>query len=107
VFGISLAQSAVPTSIQAVFPNRLRGQAIGAYMLLSGLLGIGLGPTAVALVTDHVFHDDSALRYAIALTAGPVALLGIWLTFTGLPHYARTHAELHAGALERHRESSV
>jgi MFS family permease len=98
VFGISVAQSAVPTSIQAVFPNRLRGKAMGAYLLVSGVLGIGLGPTAVALVTDHLFQDDSALRYAIALTAGPAALFGLWLIASGLAPYAHTHDDLHAPA---------
>lgn len=91
VLGISLAQSAVPTSIQAVVPNRLRGRAFATYLLLSGLLGIGLGPTAVALVTDRVFGDDGALGRAIAVSAAPVALLGVWLLASGLRPYARTH----------------
>ena len=98
VFGISVAQSAVPTSIQAVFPNRLRGLAMGTYLLLSGFLGIGLGPTSVALVTDYVFHDDLALCYAIVITAGPAALLGLWLIVSGLEPYARTHDKLHPAA---------
>jgi MFS family permease len=98
VFGIALGQSAVPASVQGVFPNRLRGQAVGSYLLLSGLLGIGLAPTAVALVTDHVFHDDRALPCAIALTAAPAALFGLWLLATGLVPYARMHAALHAPA---------
>ncbi len=53
LLGLSIAQAAAPASIQAVVPNRMRGQAIALYLLLAGLLGIGLGPTAVALVTDH------------------------------------------------------
>ncbi|QOT78280.1 MFS transporter [Cupriavidus basilensis] len=90
VLGLGLAQSAAPPSIQAVVPNRMRGQAIAVYLLLAGLLGIGLGPTAVALVTDHVFHDDAALRYSLALTAAPSALFGLWLIGSGLRPYART-----------------
>lgn len=95
VLGLGLAQSAAPASIQAVFPNRMRGQAISVYLLLAGLLGIGLGPTSVALVTDYVFHDDKALRYGLAVTAGPATILGLWLIASGLRPYAKTHGELH------------
>ncbi|OGA99703.1 MAG: MFS transporter [Burkholderiales bacterium RIFCSPHIGHO2_12_FULL_69_20] len=98
VLGLGLAQSAAPASIQAVVPNRMRGQAIAVYLLLAGLMGIGLGPTAVALVTDYVFHDDKALRYALALTAGPSVLFGLWLIATGLKPYARTYAVMHPDA---------
>lgn len=98
VLGIGLAQSAVPTSIQAVFPNRLRGKAFALYLLLAGLLGIGLGPTAVALVTDRLLHDEQALGLAIALTAAPAALLGLWMIATGLKHYTTLHAALHMTA---------
>jgi hypothetical protein len=75
-------------------PNRMRGQAIAVYLLLAGLLGIGLGPTSVALVTDFVFHDDKALPYSMALMAGPSSLLGLWLIASGLRPYARTQAAL-------------
>lgn len=98
VFGLGLAQSSAPAAIQAVVPNRMRGQAIAIYLLLAGLFGLGLGPTAVALVTDRVFHDDMSLHYAIALTAGPSALLGLWLIGSGLRPYATTHATLHGSA---------
>lgn len=98
VFGLGLAQSAAPASIQAVVPNRMRGQAIAVYLLLAGLLGIGLGPTSVALVTDFVFHDDKALPYSMALTAGPASLIGLWLIASGLKPYARTQASLHPHA---------
>jgi MFS family permease len=95
VLGLGLAQSAAPASIQAVVPNRMRGQAIAVYLLLAGLMGIGLGPTAVAVVTDYVFKDDSALRYALALTAGPSVLFGLWLIASGLRPYAQTYAQMH------------
>lgn len=94
VTGLALAQSAAPASIQAVVPNRMRGQAIAVYLLLAGLLGIGLGPTAVALVTDYMFHDDAALRYALSFTAAPSALLALWLIGSGLRPYAHTYAAM-------------
>ena len=91
VFSLSIAQSAAPALIQAVVPNRMRGQAIALYLLLAGLMGIGLGPTAVAVVTDYVFADNAALGYSLALTAGPAALLGVWLIGSGLKYYAVTY----------------
>ncbi len=107
VLGVGLAQSAAPTAVQAVFPNRLRGQAVALYLLLSGLLGIGLGPTAVALVTDHVFHDGQALGAAIALTIGPAAFAGLWLVASGLAPYARTSAAMQRPALPSEARAGI
>ena len=95
VFSLSIAQSAAPALIQAVVPNRMRGQAIACYLLLAGLMGIGLGPTLVAVLTDYVFKDHSALRYSLALTAAPAALFALWLIGSGLKYYQATFAGLH------------
>jgi MFS family permease len=95
IFSLSIAQSAAPALIQSVVPNRMRGQAIATYLLLAGLLGIGLGPTLVALLTDFVFRDNGALRYSLAISAAPAALLALWLIGSGLKHYESTFAALH------------
>jgi MFS family permease len=94
VFSLSIAQSAAPALIQSVVPNRMRGQAIASYLLLAGLMGIGLGPTLVALLTDFVFKDNSALRYSLAISAAPAALFALWLIGSGLKHYEATVAAL-------------
>jgi MFS family permease len=94
VFSLSIAQSAAPALIQAVVPNRMRGQAIACYLLLAGLMGIGLGPTLVAMLTDFVFKDHNALRYSLALSAAPTALLALWLIGSGLKYYQATFAAL-------------
>ena len=62
---------------------------------IAGLPGIGLGPVLVALVTDRVFHDDSALPYAISSVVLPTALMAIWLCWSGLKPYALTSQSLH------------
>jgi MFS family permease len=95
VFSLSIAQSAAPALIQAVVPNRMRGQAIACYLLLAGLMGIGLGPTLVAVLTDFVFKDHSALRYSLALSAAPTALFALWLIGSGLKYYQQTFIALH------------
>ncbi len=97
VFCLSISQAAAPALIQSIVPNRMRGQAIASYLLLAGLMGIGLGPTLVALATDFAFKDNGALHYSMALTAGPAALLALWLVGSGLKHYEATYV-----ALQRH-----
>jgi MFS family permease len=98
IFALSISQSAAPALIQAIVPNRMRGQAIASYLLLAGLLGIGLGPTLVALMTDFVFKDNGALHYSMAVTAGPAALLALWLIGSGLKYYESTYSALQRGA---------
>lgn len=94
IAGLAFGQSAIPPAIQDVVPNRMRGQAIAVYLLIGGLMGIGLGPTAVALVTDYGFHDGAALPYAIVCVSVPLCLLGIWASWSGLKPYARTYEAL-------------
>jgi MFS family permease len=101
VFSLSIAQSAAPALIQSVVPNRMRGQAIASYLLLAGLMGIGLGPTLVAVLTDYVFKENGALRYSLAISAFPAALFALWLIGSGLKHYEATFAALQrSNALE-------
>ncbi len=98
VTGFAMAQAAAPTAVQAITPNRMRGKAVAIYLLIGGLVGIGFGPMSVALVTDHVFKDDAGLPYALAVVGGPIALLGLWLTWSGLKPYQRTVEALEAAA---------
>lgn len=65
-------------TIQLVAPNQLRGQATAIMFLFSSMVGFGLGPTAIAALTDFAFGDDRALRYALAIVgavAMPLAIL--------------------------------
>jgi MFS family permease len=90
VFTLAIAQSAAPATIQDIVPNGMRGQALSIYLLIAGLLGIGLGPTLVALVANHVFLNEAALPQAISSTVLPTALLAIWLVWSGMKPYEQT-----------------
>ncbi|MFT4920059.1 MAG: MFS family permease [Zhongshania aliphaticivorans] len=96
VLGLSIAQSAAPAAIQEVTPNTMRGQVIAIYLLLGGLLGIGLGPTLVAVTSDLVFAGE-ALHLAVSATAFPVSLLGLWLCWSGQSRYALTRERIWGG----------
>jgi MFS family permease len=70
-------------ALQIITPNEMRGQLSAVYLYLLSAIGGGVGPTFVALITDHVLHNESQLRYAMAATGVvvcPVALLLIWLS---------------------------
>ncbi len=54
-------------AVHEVTPNRLRAQAVAIYLFIINILGLGTGPTIVALLTDYAFGDPAALRYSLAI----------------------------------------
>ena len=66
-------------------PNNYRGQVTAVYLLISGLLGAGVGPALVGAFTTYLFQDDTKLGWAIALNgaiAGPLAGLCLALAMS-------------------------
>ena len=63
-----------------IVPGSMRAQGVAVYFFVLSLVSATLGPTAVALVTDHVFKDPAALRYSLVIVnvlgmGGAIALL--------------------------------
>jgi MFS family permease len=65
-----------PAAIQQMMPANMRGQASAVYLFILNLIGLGLGPTAVAWCTQHIFHRDDALRYSMVIVLVTASLLG-------------------------------
>jgi len=75
--------------------NRAGAAAVAerrAVLLCHSLVAGTLGPTSVALVTDHVF-GESGIRYSMATVAGVGMTLALVLFAAGLGSYRRTLAE--------------
>jgi MFS family permease len=72
-------------ALQLMTPNRLRGQVAALYFLTASLLGLGLGPTVVAIATDYVFGYDAAIGLSIALVGGVLCPIGAFILWLGLP----------------------
>lgn len=88
-FGSGLGLASVAPTIQDLTPNRLRGRAVSLHFIFSGLLGMGLAPTLIALVTDRILHDPLALRASLLLVLVPVALVSLCVTIAGQRAYDR------------------
>jgi MFS family permease len=76
-------------ALQIITPNQMRGQVTALYLFIFNVIGMGLGPTVAALLTDQVFRAQSELRYALLTlyaVVGPVSLAIIWL---GVRPYVR------------------
>jgi MFS family permease len=75
-FATALPFGAASAALAERAPPRLRGQASALYLLAISVLGVGLGPTAVALVTERVLGDPAALREAIGWVCAVAGLAG-------------------------------
>lgn len=56
-------------TLQMFVPSRLRGQLVGLFLGLFNLIGLGVGPTFTAILTDYVFGSEAKLGYSLAATA--------------------------------------
>ena len=62
------SQGVMLAALQDVTPNQLRGQVTSVALLFVNLIGMGLGASVIAGITDFGFGDEGALRYSIAIT---------------------------------------
>ncbi len=85
---------------QAAVPNKMRGRATAVYLLVINLVGLGLGPMLLPLVSDYVFRDEMQIHFAL-LTVTLVAEVGAAILLAlGLPRFRRA-LEYRAQWLER------
>ncbi len=84
---ITISAGPAPAAIQELMPARIRAVGSAIYLLVLNLIGVGLGPTSIALVTDFIFHDEQQLRYSLALVGATSAGLAALLYTLSLRNY--------------------
>ncbi|MEO8384425.1 MAG: MFS transporter [Betaproteobacteria bacterium] len=97
VFALGMPFGAAPAAIVAIVPNQMRGQTAAVYLFIVNLIGLGVGPTAVALVTDYVFANDLALKWSMLIVGTVANLAAIALLSAGLKPYRETVARMRTG----------
>ncbi len=80
-FGVGSAALAI------MVPDRMRAQMIAVYLLLATLVGQGMGPSTIAMVTDYVFGDPNMLGYSIAIVGPVLIALACAIIFFSLGPY--------------------
>lgn len=78
-----------PAAIQEVVPSDMRGQFSAFYLFVVNLIGIGVGPTAVALSTDYLFGSTSAIGYSLALIPTAALILCSVCLWSNLGSYRK------------------
>lgn len=79
-------------AIQLVTPATMRAQASALFLFCLNMIGIGFGPTAIALLTDVGFGDQMMIHLSLAIVAavaGPLGCLAVW---SGLAPFRRSLA---------------
>ncbi|WP_129780858.1 MFS transporter [Peristeroidobacter soli] len=66
-------------ALQEIVPNELRGVSMSVLAFCNTLLGLGFGPTAVALVTERGFGEPAAVGTAISVVVAPAGLISCLL----------------------------
>ena len=66
-------------AVQMVTPNQMRGQATAVYMFATNMLGLALGSTMVAVLTDFVFVDEGALMHSLSLISAVLLPMAAWM----------------------------
>jgi MFS family permease len=74
------------TAIQLIVPNRARAQVTAMYITITTLVGLGLGPLVVGMMTDYVFRDPADIRYSLAIVVFfPAPVLFVLLSLARRP----------------------
>jgi MFS family permease len=91
--GAAAPTAAGAAAVVAIAPPNMRAQIVAFYYFTLNVVGLVVGPTSVALVTNYYFQDESQLRYSLATVAAVVVVVGTALLFYNRPHFRRSVAE--------------
>lgn len=94
LFFVSFPFGPAAAGLQLITPPRMRAQMSAVYLFVVNLAGIGFGGTAVALITDFVFHDDMMLHWSMACVAAIGGVLSIALLSLAQKPFRQTVLEL-------------
>lgn len=87
VLAIGVPVGIGPAALNFITPNQLRGQVIALYLFGVNLIGLGFGPTIVALIIDYGFGDPAAVKYSLSIFAIVIAALAMLSVASGMKAY--------------------
>lgn len=88
-FFSSFPYGAAAAALQLMAPHDLRARLSAIYLLILNLIGIGLGPLAIAAVSDYFLGGKAHLGSAMSLVAAVVVPAGALILLMTLPAFRR------------------
>jgi MFS family permease len=82
-----------PMAVNQVTPNQYRAQVSAVYLFVVNAIGLGVGPTLVPFLNDHLFHDPAKIRYSLVIVVFSAALSAIILLVIVRPTYRQKQDE--------------
>jgi MFS family permease len=70
-----------PMAVNQVTPNQMRAQVSAVYLFTVNLIGLGLGPYLVPMISDYILRDPMQIRWGlliVVLTSGLIAAALLW-----------------------------
>lgn len=90
ILGNTIPYGCAAATIQMIFPSNMRGLAAGIYFFMSNAIGIGIGPTAVAFLTDYVFNDTQMVRFSLLSVCSVARASAFLLVLIALGAYRKS-----------------
>lgn len=94
LFFLAMPLGAISAALMEITPARMRSQAAAVMVFTGNIIGLGLGPTLIALVTDYLFHDDNLVGYSLLVVCLGGQLTAAALFWAGLKPFVRTKDRL-------------
>lgn len=83
--------------VQSLSPGRMRGMMAALYGTVVTIAGLGIAPTATALLSDHVFGGPMGIGKALAATTAAALALAMALILAGRTDAAALATRLQSG----------
>ncbi len=76
-------------ALQLVTPNQMRAQVSAVQIFFGNIIGMTVGASSIAALTDFVFVDDNAVRYSLAWVAAVFCPAGALVLKSCLQPYVK------------------
>jgi MFS family permease len=90
LFTSGMPWGAAAAAVQEMTPGPMRAQATAVYLFVINLIGLGIGPSAVAILTERVFRDDAAVGRSLAWVGTVAHVLAATVLAAGLRSFVRS-----------------
>lgn len=89
IFGTNICFACAASAMQRMYPVAMLGLAAGVYFFMSNAVGLMVGPTVVAAITDYVFQDPQRVGESLSIVGGASRLLAFVCFVIGASAYVR------------------